>query len=283
MTSLAPRRWSLSIHYLLSTVHLYFRYINISVRSQMQYRLSFLMAAVGQFVITGSEIIIIWALFDRFGSLRGWLLAEVALFYGIVHVAFSLSEAVARGFDTFDRLVRSGDFDRLLLRPRGTIFQVSACEMQLMRVGGLAQGLLVLLWAMAALDVHWTPAHVALLLLAIFGGVCLFCGLFVIQATLSFWTTQSLEVMNTVTYGGAQTGQFPIPIYRRWFQKFFTFVVPLACVTYFPMLPILGRQDVILGSPAWFHWCAPLTGVAFLLATLQLWKFGVRHYRSTGS
>ena len=283
MTSLAPRRWSLSIHCPLSTIHLYFRYISISVRSQMQYRLSFVMATVGQFVLTASEIIVIWALFDRFGSLRGWLLPEVALFYGIVRVAFSISEAVARGFDTFDRLIRNGDFDRLLLRPRGTIFQVSAREMQLMRVGGLAQGLVVLLWAMAALDVYWTPAHVALLLFAIFGGACLFSGLFVLQATLSFWTTQSLEVMNTVTYGGAQTGQFPIPIYQRWFQKFFTFVVPLACVTYFPTLPILGREDVILRSPAWFHWCAPAVGVAFLLIMFQVWGLGVRHYRSTGS
>ena len=126
----------------MDAARLYLKYINISVRSQMQYRLSFVMATVGQFVITGSEIIIIWALFHRFGSLRGWLLPEVALFYGIVRVAFSISEAVARGFDTFDRLVRSGDFDRLLLRPRGTVFQVSAREMQLMRVGGMAQGLI---------------------------------------------------------------------------------------------------------------------------------------------
>ena len=267
----------------MDAARLYLKYINISVRSQMQYRLSFVMATVGQFVITGSEIIIIWALFHRFGSLRGWLLPEVALFYGIVRVAFSISEAVARGFDTFDRLVRSGDFDRLLLRPRGTVFQVSAREMQLMRVGGMAQGLIVLLWAVSVLEVQWTVARAGLTLFAIFGGVCLFGGLFVLQATLSFWTTQSLEVMNTVTYGGVETAQFPLPIYRPWFRKFFTFVVPLACVTYFPALCILGRPDAAMGSPVWFHWSAPLIGVLFLMVSLRVWKFGVRHYRSTGS
>jgi ABC-2 type transport system permease protein len=38
-----------------------------------------------------------------------------------------------------------------------------------------------------------------------------------------------------------------------------------------------------LGTPAFFHWTAPAVGVAFLLVSLQVWKLGVRHYRSTGS
>src|ERR1051326_6032767 len=102
---------------------LYWRYIGISVRAQMQYRASFAMLAIGQFAITGIDFLGIWAMFTRFGSLRGWRLAEVALFYGTVQVAFALGEAFGRGFDTFSNLVKSGDFDRLLLRPRGTAFR----------------------------------------------------------------------------------------------------------------------------------------------------------------
>ena len=44
-----------------------------------------------------------------------------------------------------------------------------------------------------------------------------------------------------------------------------------------------ARDDAALGSPAWFHWTAPLAGVLFMLVSLQAWKVGVRHYRSTGS
>ncbi|MCP4757321.1 MAG: hypothetical protein GY866_41195 [Proteobacteria bacterium] len=57
----------------------------------------------------------------------------------------------------------------------------------------------------------------------------------------------------------------------------------MACVTYFPALAILGREDTVVGSPVWFQWSAPLVGVFFFLICLQLWKIGVRHYRSTGS
>lgn len=266
-----------------NAIRLYFQYVGISFRAQMQYRASFVMLSLGHFLSTGIEIVGIWALFERFGSLRGWSLAEVALFYGLIQVAFAVAEALGRGFDTFPGMVKSGDFDRLLLRPRSAAFQVAAREVQLVRIGRLAQGLIVLLVAASALDVHWSFPRIALAISAILGGACLFYGLFVLQATLSFWTTETLEIVNTVTYGGTETGQFPLSIYRSWFRKFFTFVIPLACVSYFPALAILDRDDPALGSPVWFRWLAPFIGVMFLLISLQAWRFGVRHYRSTGS
>jgi len=262
---------------------LYFRYLGVSLRSQMQYRASFVMLTVGVFLAHLTEFVAIWALFDRFESLRGWRLPEIALFYGMVHVSLALAEGVGRGFDVFGRMVKSGEFDRLLLRPRSTALQVGAHELQLVRIGPLMQGLLVLLWSTTALGVDWTLARVGLTVLAVLGGACLFAGLFVIQATLSFWTTESMELFNIVTYGGRDVAQYPLTIYRSWLRRFFTFVVPLACVSYFPALAILDRDDPALGSPIWFRWSAPLVGVLFLAVSLQVWRFGVRHYRSTGS
>jgi len=267
----------------MGTIRLYWRYLGISVRAQMQYPASFVMLVLGRFLITSIDILGIWALFARFGSVRGWRLAEVAMFYGIVKTAFAVADAFSRGFDLFDRMVKSGDFDRLLLRPRPTAMQVAGQELTLFRVGQLAQGLIVLFLAAGALDVAWSAPRIGLVVMAILGGACLFSGLIVLQGTLAFWTTETLEIMSAVTYGGTETGQYPLSLYRPWFQKFFTFVVPLACVTYFPALAILGRQDDAMGSPPWFRWVAPLTGVVFLVVSLRVWEFGVRHYRSTGS
>ncbi len=261
---------------------LYGRYIALSIRAQMQYRASFIMLAVGHFLSTGIEFLGIWALFARFGDLKGWSLPEVSLFYGLVNVSFALAEAAARGFDTFDGLIRSGDFDRLLLRPRSIALQMAGRELQLMRIGRFFQGLVVLAWGAAALGLPWTVDRIAIALGAIVGGAFVFAGLFVLQATLCFWTVESIEIINTTTYGGVETAQFPLTIYRDWFRRFFTYLVPLASVTYFPILAILGRDDP-LGTPHLFQALAPLAGPLFFAATLQAWRFGVRHYHSTGS
>ncbi len=263
-------------------VRLYTRYIGASLRAQMQYRASFIMNALGHLAITAGEFLSLAALFGRFGNIDGWTLPEVALFYGLVSCAFALCEGVARGFDDFSRTIRNGDFDRLLVRPRSTLLQVAGQELQLLRVGRFLQGLAVLIWSAATLGIAWTLPRILLVLGAVLGGVCLFYGLFVLQATLCFWTVQSLEVMNTLTYGGVETAQFPVTVYRAWFRNIFIYVVPLACVTYFPALAILDRADA-LGSPTWFQWLAPLVGVGFMALAPQVWHFGVRHYRSTGS
>ena len=48
----------------------------------MQYRWSFVMMSIGSIAIAAGELLAVFVLFARFGSLRGWTLAQVAFFYG---------------------------------------------------------------------------------------------------------------------------------------------------------------------------------------------------------
>ena len=266
----------------LDSVRLYSRYVGISLRSQMQYRVSFLAQSLGNFIITSLEFLGFVALFQRFGQIQGWTLPQMGLFYGMISVAFAIAEAVPRGFDIFGRLIKAGDFDRILVRPRSAAFQVLAQEFQLMRIGRLTQGLFVLLWSAVRLNLDWTLGHVTLLLCAIGGGACLFSGLFIFQATLCFWTTESIEIVNCTTYGGVEAAQFPLTIYRPWFRAIFSFVIPLATINYFPAQVLLNLDDA-LGSTRLIQWLSPLAGVLFLWICLRFWNFGVKHYRSTGN
>lgn len=266
----------------MHAVQLYARYASLSLRGQMAYRASFLMQTAGQFLITGVEFLGIWALFNRFGQIRGWTLAEVAFFYGLISITWSIADAMSRGFDVFGATVKNGDFDRILLRPRSTIVQLFGYELTLRRVGRFAQGLAVLVFAVAMLDITWSAPRLALLLLAVIGGVCLFIGLMILEATSAFWTTESLEVWNAFTYGGVTMSQYPLEIYRPWFRRFFLFVIPLGCVSYLPGVAILGRPDP-LGTPPPLQWMAPCAGPIFLLICLKIWRLGVRHYQSTGT
>jgi ABC-2 type transport system permease protein len=263
-------------------VRLYFKLVVIHLKSQMQYRASFLMMMAGNLLVSFIEFITIMVLFSRFDSLSGWSLAEVAMFYSLINVSFALSEAFGRGFDMFSLQVINGEFDRTLLRPRPTSFLVLSHDFQLMRFGRLVQGLVILVWASLNLGVAWNLLKIGLLIFSVCGGITVFTGLLIIQATMCFWSTQSLEVVNSFTYGGVEALQWPLPIFNRWFSRIFIFIIPLACVNYFPMLAVMDKSQG-LHYPVWLPWISPLAGVLFLIVSLFIWSYGERHYRSTGS
>ena len=100
-----------------NALRLYMHYLSQSVRSQMQYRASFIMLSFGHFLTTGVEFLAIASLFARFKHIQGWTLPEVAFLYGLINISFAFADAASRGFDMFGTMVKSGDFDRLLLRP----------------------------------------------------------------------------------------------------------------------------------------------------------------------
>jgi len=262
---------------------LYGRYVGASIRAQMAYPASLAIQSASSFAITIIEFIGVWALFHRFGQIAGWRLGEVALFYGLASVTFAIADAVTRGFDVFgSTFVKTGGFDRLLLRPRSPALQLAGYELRLTRIGRLSQGAVV--FAIGAVMTHFalTPVAAAILVFAIAGGVALFAGLFVLQATLAFWTVESLEAVNILTYGGEAAAEYPLNVYARWFRDFLIWGVPIGCVTYLPMLAAMGRADP-LGAPPWLTPLAPLAGFAFLGASLFIWGFGVRRYASAGS
>jgi ABC-2 type transport system permease protein len=262
---------------------LYGRYVAASLRAQAQYPAATLMLTAGHCAATAIEILGVYALFDRFGPVGGFSFGEAALFYALVNIMFSLADLLTRGFEVFGTdFVRTGAFDRVLLRPRAAALQLAGHEVRLSRFGRFLQGFVVLILASHLVPVTWDAATVAIAVWAVAGGVALFFGILVLQATLAFWTVESLEIANVLTYGGVQAAQYPLNIYATWFRRLLTFGVPLACVAYYPVLAILHRADP-LGAPDWFLPLAPIAGFAFLALSFLAWRVGVARYASTGS
>jgi ABC-2 type transport system permease protein len=245
----------------------------------LQYRTSFILLTFGQFFIPFFVFAGLYFMFERFGQIRDWSFFEVALSFAIIHLAFSLAECFVRGFDAFSSLVVGGEFDRLLVRPRSTIIQVLGSKFEFTRFGRLLQSGIVLVWALYNLPISWNAPKVITLLLMVACGVLIFAGIFIVAATLCFWTIQGLEVANIFTDGGREMAQYPLNIYQKWVTVFFTFIIPFGCVNYLPLLFIL---DKVHGDPVRYM-LTPLAGVLFFLPCLLVWQIGVRHYRSTGS
>jgi ABC-2 type transport system permease protein len=47
-------------------------------------------------------------------------------------------------------------------------------------------------------------------------GVLIFTGIYMLAATMCFWTVQGLEVANIFTDGGREMAQYPLNIYQKW-------------------------------------------------------------------
>ena len=77
-------------------------------------------------------------------------------------------------------------------------------------------------------------------------------------------------------------GQYPLDIYTRWFRDFLTFVVPLGCVSYFPVAFVLGHANRT-GVPDWLLPLTPVVGFVFFAISLWVWRYGVRRHTSTSS
>ncbi len=260
-------------------MRIFLRYAKMWLKSQMVYKTSFILLCIGQFFVPFFVFVGLYLLFDRFDTLSGWSFSEIALLYGVVHMAFSISECLVRGFDSFSTLVRTGDFDRLLVRPLPTALQVLGSKFEFTRIGRLLQGIIIFVIGVSGIDVQWTLLKMSAVAFMVIGATFIMSGLFIIFATFSFWTIEGLEIANIFTDGGREMTQYPLLIYAKPIQKFFTFIVPFGVVNYIPLMYLLDRGPY--DHPVYAF--IPLMGVLFILPSLLFWNFGVKHYKSTGS
>lgn len=258
-------------------MRLYLKYFSIHLKSQMQYKTSFFLTIMGQFVTSFSAFLSIYFMFSRFNKVEGFTYNQVLLCFSVVLVAFSLAECFARGFDSFSTIIGNGEFDRIMIRPRNEIFQVLASKIEFSRIGRFVQAIMVLIYAVPTSGIYWTLDKVFTLIIMIISGVIIFTGLFIVYASLCFFTTEGLEFMNIFTDGGREFGMYPFSIYGKSVLKFFTYVIPLALFQYYPFLYLIGV------SKNKMYMVLPLIGIIFIVPCLILWKLGVRHYKSTGS
>ncbi|MEU0391276.1 ABC transporter permease [Streptomyces sp. NPDC006208] len=252
------------------------------IRSTMTYRVSFVMTTLGNFAATGFDFVTILLMFSHVDALGGYSLPEIAFLYGTTSTAFGLADLVMGSMDRLGRRVRDGTLDTLLVRPVPVLAQVAADRFALRRLGRISQGLLVLGYGLANLDVGWTAAKVAMVPLMLLSGGAIFASVFVAGGAFQFWAQDASEVQNSFTYGGNTLLQYPPSIFAKDLVRGVTFVVPLAFVNWVPSLYVLGREDP-LGLPDWLAFLPPLVAAVCCGLAAQAWRLGLRSYRSTGS
>lgn len=262
----------------MNGLRLYKRYATINFRCTLQYHtwpLSILSTIVNSIVDFLGVII----LFARFGSIGNWTSSHVLLLYGIAATSFGLAEWFSRGYDIFPWHVNSGEFDRVLLRPRNTFLQVMGQRFEFQRFGRVAVGICCILYSIIHLNITINFMNVLILTGAIIGGWFVYTSIFMLLSALSFWTLQPLDIMYIFTNATLQYCKIPLPLLGKTIQSFLTFILPLGLCYYYPAMIMAGNSDY----PSWTGFMALPGGIIFFILSLFVWKVGVNHYHSSGS
>jgi ABC-2 type transport system permease protein len=263
------------------SIKLYTRLVRGHIRGQLQYRASFAADVVASAIVSVLDFVAILIIFSNVPALGGWSIAEVGVLFGLSTVAFAITDLVVGHLDRLPDLIRSGTFDLVLVRPRGTLLQVIASDFALRRLGRAVQGLAVLIWALSNVEIAWTWDRVLLVPVTVASAVGIFAGLWITLICVVFWFVDGRETVNAFTDGGTFLAQYPLEIYGQWVRRFFAYVVPSAFVAYLPATYLLQRTPVD-DLPTWVTLSSPAVAVVVGIVGGLTWRFAVRHYRSAG-
>ena len=257
----------------------YFKFIRMNFLTGLEYK-GWWMMTLQVFVTCAADIFPPWLMFDRMGNIGVWTWERILLIYALAVTSFGIAETICRGFDYFPwRMLRSGDFDRLLLRPRSLTAQVAGSFFHIHRLARVTIGICAIIWALGRLGVPATPYAAAVVVNALAGGALVYSGVFIMSSGVAFFTIKALDWIYIVTNASYQVTRIPIDYMPPIFRRAFTFVMPMLVISYMPAAAVCGWN----GAPPLSGFLALPAGAAFLAASQIVWRVGVRHYQSTGS
>lgn len=256
---------------------LYFKYFTTQIKANMTYRASSIFASIGQLLGTITTLIGIYLLFGKFDHLGDYSFEHILLTYAIIIFVFSFDEMIFRGFDEFDRLISTGEMDRLLLRPRNIVLQVCGYKIEPMKLGRVIFGLGLIIFACINLSIEWTILKALIVLEMVVSGIITFFAVYLFTSSITIFTVNHAEFINIFTDGGRELCYYPLDIFKKFITKLFTFVIPFASFNYMPLRYLLGFSDATVWNLIY-----PLISIVFLIIGYITFNLCMRKYKSCG-
>ena len=259
-------------------VKVYLKYIRMQFLGGLEYKGWWLMC-LQVLVVCATDPLPTFFMFTRMGNIGAWTWERILLIYAIAVTSFGLAESFFRGFDYFPwKMLQTGDFDRVLLRPRSIALQVAGSYFHVHRLARAIAGMAVIFWTLGRMGVVMSPFKAAVLASALAGGFVVYCAVFMLSSGIAFFTIKALDWIYILTNASYQVTRIPKDYMPRLLKNVFTFFMPMLVISYYPASAVCGWGD----SP-WLGWLGLPAGLAFLGMSLLVWRVGVRHYKSTGS
>lgn len=253
-------------------------YFSQYAKARLEYRVDFFSSVVASFLGTAASFGFLLIVFPRVPTLQGWRFEEMVFLYGFSLIPVGIFNVFSWNLWMFaDRYLIEGRFDRVLLRPVSSMFQVLFESFRLESLESILTGIVAIVWSSRRLGITLGPVDV--LLLALWGicGAVIYLAIFIALTATSFWIEDRIGISPPV-FNLMQFGRYPLTIYDAWVRFALSFVVPFAFASFYPTARFLRRTEFLEE-----FWAVPVVTALSLGIALSLWKMGVARYHSTGT
>jgi ABC-2 type transport system permease protein len=258
-------------------IKIYLKIIAQDIKAKMNYRADFIISNFAQLLYHASGFVTFWIIFRNFPSVMGWVYEEMLFFYGFSLIAFTPAQCLFENNWNLRWHVFSGDFIKYCFRPINIFFYYMSEVFDLKGFGQLVAGIAVLSYAWVKLGLDFSFGITALLLLNLTGASFIMIAMLNLSAAVIFWTTNSGFIMD-IAVKFRDYARYPVTIFTEFLKFFFTFVIPMAFISYYPSLAFLTPDNVPL-----LTLLSPIIGIAFFMLSYFVWMKGAKRYNGTGS
>jgi ABC-2 type transport system permease protein len=258
-------------------IRLYFLIEAQYVKGRMQYRADFIISSVGMFVSSLATLGVFWVIFDNVPSISGWTLMEMVFIYSFYMIAISPMQIL---FDHAWQLrfhVQQGSFIKYYFRPLNMMFYYMSEMFDIKGLTQLAAGIILLVYASIQLNIDWTLARFALLVMTVFSAALVQISIIVAASCATFWVVDSYPVLG-LAWKLREFSPYPMNIFDGAFRFTFTYLIPIGFVAFYPSQLFLRPEEV---SPLIYF--SPIIGIGLFAITYWIWTRGVNSYTGTGA
>lgn len=262
---------------------LYLEFIKLKFMGIAEYRKAFILGGIAQFASYGAEFMLIWVLIDRFESINGWGTYEVLLLY-----ALNLASYAMAAFFLFmpciqlPNLIKNGVFDEVLTKPLNSFLYLVCREVNPAYYSHLLVSFVVMGICFDKLNISFSWGNLLFLVATLIGGALIQASGLIFTAVPSFWIVETQWLQSLAFFELRNFIKYPISVYNKLIQVVLTFVFPYAFINFFPVQYFLQKNDFMMFHPV-FQYLCPVVGFVLIMLAMKFWKFGIKHYASTGS
>ncbi len=251
--------------------------LRASAATSMQYRVEFLVEGALALFWTVWSLVPLLVVFGRRQSVAGWTFEEALVVMGWFTVVKGILEgAVNPSLTTVVEHIRKGTLDFVLLKPADAQFLVSTAKFELWRIVDVLGGIAIFAFAFHRMGRAPGAAEIATALLLLACAAIVLYSLWILVVAAAFFVVKvdNLSYLFVSIYDAAR---WPVSVFRGALRFFFTFVVPLALMTTFPALALLGRLSALAAAEAL------LGALVFAALSRAVWVRSIGRYTSASS